>query len=231
MNETQKQEYYSNYLKGVHRIGRVGLAIGVILMLGAPIVMGLFLKASPDWGAFVKGFLQVAAVYWTSGVVEFLVYTPMIGAGASYLAFLTGNLVNLKMPCAANARDICGTESGSMENEIVSTLSIAASSLVTVVVLAVGVLCLVPLTPVLESPVLTPAFNNVIPALFGALAYQYFSKSLRLTVLPLLVMCVVFVALPSLIGSVSFLILLGGGLSIAWGWWLSKKGKLGGKLG
>ena len=135
------------------------------------------------------------------------------------------------MPCAANARDICGTESGSMENEIVSTLSIAASSLVTVVVLAVGVLCLVPLTPVLESPVLTPAFNNVIPALFGALACQYFSKSLRLTVLPLAVMCVVFVALPSLIGSVSFLILLGGGLSIAWGWWLSKKGKLGGKLG
>ncbi len=83
----------------------------------------------------------------------------------------------------------------------------------------------------LESPVLTPAFNNVIPALFGALACQYFSKSLRLTVLPLAVMCVVFVALPSLIGSVSFLILLGGGLSIAWGWWLSKKGKLGGKLG
>ena len=208
MNETQKQEYYGSYLKSVHRIGRIGLAIGVILMMGAPIVMGLFLKASPDWGAFVKGFLQVAAVYWTSGVVEFLVYTPMIGAGASYLAFLTGNLVNLKMPCAANARDICGTESGSMENEIVSTLSIAASSLVTVVVLAVGVLCLVPLTPVLESPVLTPAFNNVIPALFGALACQYFSKSLRLTVLPLAVMCVVFVALPSLIGSVSFLILL-----------------------
>lgn len=231
MNETQKQEYYGSYLKSVHRIGRIGLAIGVILMMGAPIVMGLFLKASPDWGAFVKGFLQVAAVYWTSGVVEFLVYTPMIGAGASYLAFLTGNLVNLKMPCAANARDICGTESGSMENEIVSTLSIAASSLVTVVVLAVGVLCLVPLTPVLESPVLTPAFNNVIPALFGALACQYFSKSLRLTVLPLAVMCVVFVALPSLIGNVSFLILLGGGLSIAWGWWLSKKGKLGGKLG
>ena len=231
MNEAQKQEYYASYLKGVHRIGRIGLAVGVVMMMCAPIAMGWFLDASPDWGAFFEGFVQVAAVYWTSGIVEFLVYTPMIGAGAGYLAFLTGNLVNLKMPCAANARDICGTESGSMENEIVSTLSIAASSLVTVVVLAVGVLCLVPLTPVLESPVLTPAFNNVIPALFGALAYQYFSKSLRLTALPLAVMCAVFVALPSLIGSVSFLILLGGGLSIAWGWFLSKKNKLGGKLG
>ena len=71
------------------------------------------------------GFLQVALVYWTSGVVEFLVYAPMLGGGASYLAFITGNLINLKLPCAANAREICGTEVGTPENDIVSTLSVA----------------------------------------------------------------------------------------------------------
>ena len=75
------------------------------------------------------------------------------------------------------AREICGTEVGTPENDIVSTLSVATSSLVTVVVLMLGVLCLVPLTPVLESPVLQPAFDTVIPALFGALAFKYFSKA------------------------------------------------------
>ncbi|MEG1447261.1 MAG: hypothetical protein RSC58_08355, partial [Ruthenibacterium sp.] len=89
-------------------------------------------------------FIQVAIIYWTSGVLEFLVYAPMLGSGASYLAFITGNLINLKIPCAVNARDICGTTVGTPENDIVSTLSVATSSLVNMLILAIGVMCLVP---------------------------------------------------------------------------------------
>ena len=125
-----------------------------------------------------------------------------------------------------NAREICGTQVGTPENDIVSTLSVATSSLVTTVVLAVGVLCLVPLRPVLENPALAPAFNNVIPALFGALAFKYFSKSLKLAVIPLAFMCVLFVVVPSLIGSVSFLILVSGGMAIGIAYWMFRTGRL-----
>ena len=76
----------------------------------------------------------------------------------------------MKVPCALNARDIAGTKTGTPENEIVSTLAIATSSLVTTVVIMLGVMLLIPLRPVLEAPVLQPAFNNVVPALFGAMA-------------------------------------------------------------
>ena len=113
------------------------------------------------------------------------------------------------------------------ENDIVSTLSVATSSLVTTLVLAVGVLCLVPLRPVLENPALAPAFNNVIPALFGALAFKYFSKSLKLAAAPLAFMCVLFVLVPSLIGSVSFLILVSGGMAIGIAYWMFRTGRLG----
>lgn len=223
MNTTQKQTFYTGYNKQVHMIGRLGLSISIVLLFAAPLGFGLVLGAQPDWAAFTKGFLQVAAIYWTSGVVEFLVYAPMLGSGASYLAFITGNLINLKIPCAVNARDICGTEVGTPENDIVSTLSVATSSLVNMAVLVIGVLCLVPLKPILENPTLQPAFNNVIPALFGALAFKYFSQSLKITVLPLVLMCVLFVLVPSLIGSVSFLILLSGGLAIGIAYFLYKK--------
>ena len=221
-----KQEYYERYMSRTHIWGRAGVSLGIVLLLAAPLAMGLVLGTGPNWRAAAMGFVQVALVYWTSGVVEFLVYAPMLGGGASYLAFITGNLINLKLPCAANAREICGTEVGTPENDIVSTLSVATSSLVTVVVLLVGVLCLVPLTPVLASPVLQPAFDTVIPALFGALAFKYFSKSPRLAAVPLLVMCLLFVAVPGLIGQVSFLILVGGGLAIALAWLMFRKGKL-----
>lgn len=226
MTVLEREKFYDKYENGAHLIGRVGLILGILLLLLVPLAMGWVLGAGPDWKAFGVGFAQVALIYWTSGVVEFLIYAPMLGSGASYLAFITGNLLNLKVPCAVNAREICETEVGTPENDIVSTLSVATSSLVTTLVLAIGVLCLVPLRPVLENPALAPAFNNVIPALFGALAFKYFYKSMNIAVIPLVFMCILFVLVPSLIGSVSFLILLSGGMAIGIAYLLFKKGKL-----
>ena len=188
--------------------------ISLILLLGAPFVMGGYLGALPNLGAAAKGFLAVGLVWTVSSVVEFLVYTPMLGAGGSYLAFITGNLINMKIPCAMNARDMVGAKTGTAENEIISTLSIATSSLVTILVLALGVLLLTPLRPVLSSPALQPAFANVVPALFGAMAYKYFRKDLRLALIPLAAMTVLFTLVPSLTGSTSFMIIPSGALAI-----------------
>ena len=163
MNEVQKNEYYDRYEASTHLLGRLGTVAAILLLLAVPMAMGWVLKAAPDWTAFGVGFAQVALIYWTSGVVEFLVYSPMLGSGASYLTFITGNVINLKLPCAVNAREICGTQVGTPENDIVSTLSVATSSLVTTVVLAVGVLCLVPLRPVLENPALAPPSTPSFP--------------------------------------------------------------------
>jgi hypothetical protein len=147
----------------------------------------------------------------------------MLGAGGSYLAFITGNLVNLKIPCAVTSRDIVGTKTGTPENEIVSTLSIAVSSLVTIMVIAAGVALLIPLQPVLRSPVLQPAFAQVVPALFGAMAYKYFRGNLNVALPPLLMISVLFCLVPSLISAASFMILPCGGLAIAIVWRQFKK--------
>ena len=162
----------------------------------------------------------------TAAAILLLLAVPLamgwvLGASPDWAAFGVGFA-----QVAVNAREICGTQVGTPENDIVSTLSVATSSLVTTLVLAVGVLCLVPLRPVLENPALAPAFNNVIPALFGALAFKYFSKSLKLAAAPLAFMCLLFVLVPSLIGSVSFLILVSGGLAIGIAYWMFRTGRL-----
>ncbi|MBE6948575.1 MAG: hypothetical protein E7456_01890 [Ruminococcaceae bacterium] len=223
MNEQERKAYLEQYDSRTHFFGRIGLLIGIILLIGAPFAMGLSLNAMPDANAFVKGFLQIAIVYIPSSLVEFLIYTPMLGAGGSYLGFLTGNLINMKIPCALNARDIAGTEAGTTENEIVSTLSIAASSLVTTVVIALGVLLMIPLRPILESEVLQPAFNNVVPALFGAMAYKYFRKGKKLVAIPLVLMTVLFICMPNLISNVGFLMILSGAIAIAHAWLIFRK--------
>ncbi len=223
MNENERKEYLEKYNERTHLFGRIGLIIGIIMLIGAPFAMGISLDAMPDMPAFWKGLAQIAIIYIPSCIVEFLIYTPMLGAGGSYLAFITGNLINMKIPCALNARDIVGTEAGTTENEIVSTLSIAASSLVTTVVIALGVFLMIPLRPVLEAEVLQPAFNNVVPALFGAMAFKYFRKGKKLVAIPLVVMTVLFICVPSLISSVGFLMILSGAIAIAHAWILFKK--------
>ena len=210
-----KQKYFEKYNNLTHTIGRISSVIVLIMLVGAPFLMGTFLGAMPDVGAVAKGFLSVGLVWTVSSIVEYLIYTPMLGAGGGYLAFITGNLINMKIPCAVNARDQVGAKTGTPENEVISTLSIATSSLVTILVLAAGVLLLVPLQPLLQSPALQPAFTNVVPALFGAMAYKYFRGNMHIAAAPLVMMSVLFVLVPSLTGSTSFMIIPSGAVAIA----------------
>ena len=218
-----KNKLFEQYNRGTHRYGRVACVLTLVMLLSAPFLIGRYLGAMPDMAAFGKGFLAIGLVWLVSCVAEYLVYTPMLGAGGGYLAFITGNLINMKIPCAVNARDIVGAKAGTPENEIISTLSIATSSLVTILVLALGVLLLIPLQPILQSPVLQPAFDNVVPALFGAMAYKYFRRNLDIAVIPFVLMSLLFILVPSLTSSTSFMILPSGGIAILIAWLQYKK--------
>ena len=209
---------YALYEKKTHLIGRAATLVTLCMLVGAPFVIGAWLGAVPDLGAAARGFVSVGLVWTVSSVVEFLVYLPMLGSGGGYLAMITGNLINMKIPCAVNSRDLAGVKAGTRENEIVSTLSIAVSSLVTILVLALGVLLLQPLRPVLESRVLRPAFDHVVPALFGAMAYKYYRGHLKLALWPLLLMSALFILLPSLQSQTSIMILPSGALAILLAW-------------
>lgn len=216
---------WDSYNKHTHTIGRLLSIITLVMLVGAPFLIGKYLGAYPDLKAVGSGFLSVGIVWLVSSVAEFLIYTPMLGSGGGYLAFITGNLINMKIPCAMNARDMVGAKTGTKENEIISTISIATSSLVTILVLAIGVLLMVPLQPILQSPVLYPAFENVVPALFGAMAYKYYRKNMNIAIFPLIIMSVLFTLIPGLISSTSFMIVPSGAIAIGVAYLFYKKSK------
>lgn len=218
-----KNTSWEKYSKTTHIIGRLSSIAVLIMLVSAPFLIGKYLGAVPDLSAAAKGFFSVGLVWLVSSVAEFLIYTPMLGSGGGYLAFITGNLINMKIPCAVNARDMVGAKTGTKENEIISTLSIATSSLVTIIVLAVGVAILTPLKPLLESPSLQPAFNNVVPALFGAMAYKYYRKNIKVAVAPLIIMSLLFILVPSITSSTSFMIIPSGAIAIGIALLLYKK--------
>ena len=224
MNE--KEKFFDDFNKGLHRIGKITMFLGMMVLLAVPLVIGGIYGASVNVSGFLGGFAKVAIIYVSMSIVEFLVYTPMLGAGGSYISFITGNVTNMKIPCAMNARDIAGTEVGTPENEIVSTISTATSAIVTTLVIVVGVILLIPLQPVLQSEVLAPAFDYVVPALFGALGLKYFAKSPKIAAIPVGLISALCIFVPSMISQTSILIIPSGALALLIGFLLFKKGKL-----
>ncbi len=224
MNE--KEKFLEDFNNSLHRLGRITMLLTMIILSAVPFVMAAYFGTKIDGNGFLAGFLKVAMIYMPVSLVEFLVYAPMLGVGGSYLSFITGNVTNMKIPCAMNAKDIAGTEVGTPENEIVSTISVATSAIVTMLVIVAGVILLVPLQPVLQNEALQPAFNNVVPALFGALGLKYFAKSPKIAVIPLLVISLVCIFVPSMITQTSTLIIPAGALALLIGFVLFKKGKI-----
>ena len=222
----EKQKFFDDFNKGLHRIGKVMMVLTLVLLVGFPILIAVLNHVSIDGKGFLSGMISIGFLYIAISVVEFLIYTPMLGVGGSYLAFVTGNVTNMKIPCAMNARDIAGTEVGTPENEIVSTISVATSAIVTMLVILAGVILLIPLQPVFQSEVLAPAFDYVVPALFGALGLKYFAKSPKIAVLPLLLISLVCILVPSMISQTSILLIPSGGLALLIGFILFKRGKI-----
>ena len=186
------------YLESVHRDGRIwGIALCLVILL-FPIAVCLVFKTVPQWNALLKGALAVMPMYWAVGIVEMFTYIPMLGAGGAYLSFVTGNISNLKLPCAIDAMERANVKASSEEGEIISTISIAVSSIVTTIIIIIGVILIAPLTPVLESEVLTPAFEQMLPALFGGLAVVFVSKNAKLSIAPIILMLVLFIFVPAL---------------------------------
>ena len=226
VSEKEKKEFFEEFNNGLHRIGRFTLIAAMIMLISVPFIVGAVNGVMPSMSGFLRGFATVGLIYIPVAIVEFLVYTPMLGVGGSYLSFLTGNVTNMKIPCVMNAKDIAKTEPGTPEHEIVSTISVAVSAITTTLVIIAGVIMLVPLQPVLQAEALLPAFNNVVPALFGALGLKYFLQSPKIAVVPLALMSLLCIFVPAAISQTSLLLIPSGGLALAIGYVLFKKGKL-----
>ena len=216
-----------SYIDSVHRDGTIWNLSVMVLLLAFPLTVAAIFGAAPDWKALGLGLLATAPMYWAVGAIETVTFVPMLGAGGSYLSFVTGNISNLKLPCAINALEQNEVSANSEEGEIISTIAIATSSIVTTIIIIIGVVCIVPLTPVLEAPVLAPAFEQMLPALFGGLGVAFVSKNWKIAVAPVLLMLVLFIFVPALnAGTVGIMVPVSVVFTIAVARVLYKKGVL-----
>ena len=213
------------YIDSVHRDGRIWNIGVMILLLAFPLTVAFLFGVMPDWKALGVGLVATAPMYWVVGIIETVTFVPMLGAGGSYLSFVTGNISNLKLPCALNALEQNEVSANSEEGEIISTIAIATSSIVTTLIIIIGVICIVPLRPILEAPVLEPAFQQILPALFGGLGVAFVSKNWKIAATPIVLMLLLFIFVPALNeGTVGIMVPVSALLTIASARILYKRG-------
>ena len=119
-----------DYMKETDRLGKIWIWTACVVVLMVPAAACVYYNAWPEMTAVLKGLLGVAPIYWTVGLIEVITYTPMLGVGGTYLSFVTGNLTSLKAPSALSAMENCGVKPGSEEGEVISTIAIAVSTIV-----------------------------------------------------------------------------------------------------
>lgn len=142
--------------------------------------------------------ISIMVGIWLVPVIGKRLQNAMLGAGGSYLSFVTGNISNLKLPCAINALEQNEVSANSEEGELISTIAIATSSIVTTIIIVIGVVAIVPLTPILEAKLLEPAFAQMLPALFGGLGVAFVSQNWKIAITPVLLMLVLFIFVSAL---------------------------------
>lgn len=222
----KKNKAEKTYIESMHTQGKIWTVAALLVMISVPLLFSIFggeelFSAFPKWSVLSKVLVSVISVYWTTAIVEVITYTPMLGAGGTYLSFVTGNITNLKLPCALSAMDRANVKANSEEGEIISTIAIGASSITTTVILAVGVLAFSPFLGYITDPesILRPAFVYVVPALFGALGASYFAKHWRISIFPILVGILVYIFVPTLaVGTMIFVTIVAsvGGAFVMW---------------
>ena len=184
------------YIDTVHTYGRIWCIAALAVILAVPALMSWHLNAWPDIGIVGKAFGSIAILFYPTAVIEVLAYAPLLGAGGTYLSFLTGNIANLKLPCALSAMENAKVRSNSEEGEVISTISIATSAITTTIMIAVFVVIFAfnpKFTQLMQSDALAPAFKQVTYTIFGALAASYFVKHWKISIFPIAAISLILV--------------------------------------
>ena len=177
----------SEFERVMHRDGRLYGTAMLLIICAFPLIASIQFGLWPDLTAIWPGVLTMWILMASYVLSEMIAFPPILGPGSLYLTYITGNLQNQKIPCALSAMSIAGIEAGSEKANAVSVVAVAVSSITTTVIIALGILLMAPLTPVLNSAVLAPAFANVVPAMWLRKEFKVSVASVIICVLGLMV--------------------------------------------
>jgi len=208
--QSRTLDQYSVFDDKIHRLGIISTLAVWLFFLLVPMVVTLYFKLEVKPLETLWAAAPLMLILMVTGLCEKFSMSPIIGPGAVYLASSTGNIQNMKLPAALNAMNIMECEEGSEKGRAIAIIAVATSSFVTTIIVLCGMLFLAPLMePLMNNPVITPAFDNIFPALVGPMVIPVVLKNLKTASLPVILSIVFALVLGSLYSTVQSIVMVG----------------------
>lgn len=185
----KKDSFDREYIPFIIRWGRLTNWAGVLLSFGPVLILAIVFDLVPPKEAILAGFVAIASAVGVIWFVEPISYFPIIGVSGTYMAFISGNIGNLRIPCAMMAQKAAGVEAGTNEGSIIATLGMAVSIVINIAILTAGVVAGAQVLQQLPNSVVS-ALQLLLPALFGAIFTQFAISKLKLAPI-VLAICIV----------------------------------------
>lgn len=170
-NLTTQQVYDKEYIPYCIKWGRLTSLIGVVVSFAPLVILAVVFKIMPPLNAILAAAtirISACLVYY---FIEPISFQPVLGIPGTYMAFLSGNLSNLRVPCSSVAQKAAGVEEGTPEGAVFSTIGVAVSIVVNLAILTVGVVLGVQIISLIPASFVN-ALTYLVPALYGAMLMQ-----------------------------------------------------------
>lgn len=194
MDMNNSDFYKDEYTPQVHKIGKLTGYIGVVLAFIPVIVLAVVYGIVPKPAALLTAFISGASAFGVLWFVEPISYFPVVGPAGTYMAFLSGNISNMRIPCASMAQVAAEVEPGTEKGSIIATLGMAVSIIINVSVLTIGAILGTSVLALLPDSI-KAALNYLLPALFGALLVQFGMKMIRHSIIMVVVAFALYFAI------------------------------------
>lgn len=171
--------YDTEYLPFIIKWGKLTNWTAVVCCFFPALVLAFVYDLMPPGTAILSGFIAIASAVGVVWFVEPISYFPIIGVAGTYMAFISGNIGNLRIPCAMIAQKVAGVEPGTNEGSIIATLGMAVSIVVNITILTAGIFAGAQVLQQLPQSVMD-ALQLLLPALFGAIFMQFAMAKLKL---------------------------------------------------
>lgn len=144
----------------------------------------------PPMSTVLTAWGMIAASFAGFYFVEPISYYASLGLTGTYLSFLSGNIGNMRVPCAALALDVTDSTPGTIQAEVVSTMAICGSIITNLigttsaVIVGAGVLAILP--EFIASGLTKYASSAIFGATFGNFAIKYPKVAVFALIIPIL---------------------------------------------
>ena len=144
----------------------------------------------PPMSTVLTAWGMIAASFAGFYFVEPISYYASLGMTGTYLSFLSGNIGNMRVPCAALALDVTDSTPGTIQAEVVSTMAICGSIITNLigttsaVIVGAGVRAILP--EFIASGLTKYASSAIFGATFGNFAIKYPKVAVFALIIPIL---------------------------------------------